>query len=64
MDVWHTSKFKKKGAKQQLLSAAGCHTRPDLPAEYFAEGRMVLKTVKALRGLISGPIHDLCFFKS
>jgi len=47
MAVRHVSNLK-KCAKWPLLSAAGCHTRPDHPAEYFAVGRRALKAVKKL----------------
>jgi hypothetical protein len=39
------------------------HTQPDHPSEELAEGRWALKAVKALCGLISSPILDLCHHK-
>jgi hypothetical protein len=41
MAVWHASN-KKKCAERPLLSAAGCHTRPDHSREWFAERRKAL----------------------
>jgi len=53
MAVWCVANFK-KGRQHPLLSAAGCHTRPDHSAELLAEGR-ALKRVMHFEAWFPGP---------